>query len=303
MSLSIRRRSRHQPKSERLRALERLSGLAAMKGRARDRWARARSCRGYHGVAVFSARGLLFVLSSLPAGAIVGEAPLASQSIARHVVMIVGSKNFCSGVVIAQDLILTAAQCIQPTTTYRIIGFDAPKTPKSVSSTVVHPEWDADAIQSHRVSADVALVKLAAPLPPAYVPVALADAQRVVEAGARLIVAGYGQAITGDPKTAGTLRAAHFLVTGNPNTRQIRLVDPNTKGGLYGLGACSGDSGAPVMDTSDGRLAVVGIVGWSTGPALSSGCGGLTGVTPIVRYRDWIVKMAVTMGSAFPSVP
>src|SRR4029077_3663149 len=49
-----------------------------------------------------------------------GGAPKASRSIA-HVVMVAGSDHkFCSGVVIAQDLILTAAQCIHPGTRYRI---------------------------------------------------------------------------------------------------------------------------------------------------------------------------------------
>jgi Trypsin len=247
---------------------------------------------------------LFFLISTFPAAALVGGAPQADQSIARYVVMVTGSdRTFCSGVVIARDLILTAAQCINPAANYKIIGFDAPKplTPKalkSVSSTVVHPEWDADAILRHRVSADVALIKLAAPLPPAYMPVALADSQGVVAADSQVIVAGYGVTKIGDSRTGGTLRAAHFVVTGKPGTLQIRLVDPNTRGELPGLGACSGDSGAPVLDTSGGRLAVIGVVSWSTGPALSVGCGGLTGVTPIFRYRDWIVKTAVEMGSA-----
>jgi Trypsin len=253
--------------------------------------------------AVSVTASLFFLISTFPAAALVGGAPEADQSIARSVVMVVGSdKAYCSGVVIAQDLILTAAQCIHPATSYRIIGFDAPKplTPKalkSVSSTVVHPEWDADAILRHRVSADVALVKLAAPLPPAYTPVALAD-ENIVTAGSQVIVAGYGVTVIGNARTGGKLRAAHLLVTGKPGTFQIRLADPNTKGELAGLGACQGDSGGPVLDTNDGRLAVLGMISWSTGPALSTGCGGLTGVTPIIRYREWIVKTAAAMGSA-----
>jgi trypsin len=250
-------------------------------------------------VAVSVTASLFFLISTFPAAALVGGAPQADQSIARHVVMVTGSDGtFCSGVVIARDLILTAAQCIHPATSYRIIGFDAPKTLKNVASTVVHPEWDTDAILRHRVSADVALVKLAAPLPPAYMPVALADSQRVVAADSQVIVAGYGVTKIGNASTGGKLRAANLVVTGNPSTRQIRLADPNTKGELAGLGACQGDSGGPVLDTSDGRLAVIGMISWSTGPALSTGCGGLTGVTPTIRYRDWIVKTAVEMGSA-----
>ena len=48
---------------------------------------------------------------------------------------------------------------------------------------------------------------------------------------------------------------------------------------------------------TSGTLAVVGVVSWSTGPALSDGCGGLTGVTPLTRYRAWIVEQAGKMGA------
>src|SRR5262249_3133369 len=103
-----------------------------------------------------------------PAAALVGGAPKANQSIARYVVMVVGAdKTVCSGVVIARDLILTAAQCIHPATSYKIVGFDAPRTLKNVASTIVHPDWDPTAVLRHRTSADVGLIKLAAPLPPA----------------------------------------------------------------------------------------------------------------------------------------
>src|SRR5262249_46171781 len=223
---------------------------------------------------------------------------------ARYVVMVVGSdKTFCSGVVIARDLILTAAQCIHPATSYKIVGFDAPRTLKNVASTIVHPDWDPTAVLRHRTSADVGLIKLAAPLPPAYAPVSLADSQKVVTAGSQVIVAGYGSAIAGDVRTGGQLRAAHLLVTGKPGSFQIRLVDPNTKGELAGLGSCHGDSGGPVFDTSDDRLAVLGVMSWATGPALSTGCGGLTGVTPIIRYRDWIVNTYNTYGRGRNNAP
>jgi hypothetical protein len=58
------------------------------------------------------------------------------------------------------------------------------------------------------VTADVALLKLAAPLPPAYTPVALADA-KIVAAGSQVIVAGYGVTVVGNERTGGTLRAAN----------------------------------------------------------------------------------------------
>ena len=114
------------------------------------------------------------------------------------------------------------------------------------------------------------------------------------------VVAGYGVAIRGDGKTAGTVRAATLVATGQPGTLQIRLADPVTKGERPGLGACTGDSGAPVYREVGHMLAVIGVVSWSTGPAASEGCGGLTGVTPLARYRAWIIDQSGRMGAPLP---
>jgi secreted trypsin-like serine protease len=53
-----------------------------------------------------------------------------------------------------------------------------------------------------------------------------------------------------------------------------------------------------VFVTLGERIAVAGVVSWSTGPKLAAGCGGLTGVTPLVRYRDWIIDTARALGSS-----
>jgi hypothetical protein len=118
--------------------------------------------------------------------------------------------------------------------------------------------------------------------------------------GDRFVVAGLGLAKPGDGKSGGTVRSATLVATGQPGTLQIRLVDPATKGERTGLGACTGDSGAPVFRDLGGQFAVVGVVSWSTGANNTEGCGGLTGVTPLVRYRDWILQTAAKLGSPLP---
>ena len=96
----------------------------------------------------------------------------------------------------------------------------------------------------------------------------------------------------------GIPRMARLAVTGKPGSLQIRLVDPAMRnlriGQNLGLGACTGDSGAPVFDgqTEAGVGQIIGIVSWSTAPGDEEGCGGLTGVTPLLLYRDWIVDTA-----------
>ena len=68
---------------------------------------------------------------------------------------------------------------------------------------------------------------------------------------------------------------------------------PAVDGGMYGT--CGSTAGGGAVGSGSGTL--TSAHGGSTGPALSDGCGGLTGVTPLTRYRAWIVEQARKMGA------
>ncbi len=235
-----------------------------------------------------------------PAVAMVGGAPPAAEGAGRSVVMILGSYGTaCTATAIAHDLLLTAAHCVQPGADYKLVDSAPGREPvlKDIARIDRDPQFDLKRLFAHLATADVALIKLAATLPPRIPPLPLAGDGASVAVGDSLVVAGYGVTVRGDGRTGGTVRAATLVVTGVPGTLQIRLFDPNTKGQSPGLGACAGDSGAPALRDTAGKLAIIGVVSWSTGPKLSAGCGGLTGITPLVRYRAWIVDTARALGS------
>ena len=246
---------------------------------------------------------LAFVLfaPSSPSPALVGGAQVIADVSSRPEVMFVGSRgNFCTGVAIAPDLILTAAHCVLAGATYKHAVLDADRKPvfKDTLAVARHPQFNLKTMQAHRATADVALIKLKAPI--AARPAPLAEARPRIAPGERFTVIGYGVAVRHDGNTAATLRAATLAATGRPGTLQLRLVDPQTGGDRPGLGACTGDSGAPVYQDLGGTYAVIGVVSWSTGPALTDGCGGMTGVTPTELYRGWIVEQAGKLGSPVP---
>jgi hypothetical protein len=240
------------------------------------------------------------LLLSSPALAIVGGAAPSAEGIGRAVVTIVGSRgNFCSGALIAPDLVLTVGHCVQPGLIYKLVEIGADKQPKlrDVKRVAVHPGFNMQAMMAHRATADVALLQLEAPASGKN-PALLGVPRLLMAVGGRFTIAGVGVTIRGEGSSGGTIRAAGLVATGRPGSLQIRLVDPAGQGVNDGLGACTGDSGGPVFEDQHGVSAIIGVISWSTGPNGSAGCGGLTGVTPLTLYRDWIVQTARQWGSA-----
>jgi hypothetical protein len=235
-----------------------------------------------------------------PAHAIVGGGAPSAEGIGHAVVTIVGSRgNFCSGALIAPKLVLTAAHCVQPGAVYKIVEYGADRQPqlKDVITVSVHPAFNMQAILAHRATADVALLQLEA-APKTRSPAALGLPAVPIVVGSRFTIAGIGVAIRGEGSSGGTIRVAGLVATGQPGTLQIRLVDPVAKGVRDGLGACTGDSGGPVFEDGQAGPAIIGVISWSTGPNGSACCGGLTGVTPLTLYRDWILQTARAWGAA-----
>jgi len=232
---------------------------------------------------------LAWLMLCAPAGALTGNAPPATGWAARPIVMIVDAKgDLCTGTALARDLVLTAAHCVTRAIDYQVKVYQTGQS-ITVASIVRHPRFDYANYAASRATADLALLKLAGTLPDIVMPATLAPPRRVA-VGETLTIAGFGVTVAGTARGLGQPRMARLSVTGQPGSLQIRLTDQATHNQRIGLGACTGDSGAP---TFDGQSAlVIGVVSWTTAPNDEEGCGGLTGVTPLLAYRAWIVDTA-----------
>ncbi len=234
------------------------------------------------------------LLVGAPALALTGNAPPASGFAARPIVMIIDARgDLCTGTALAADLVLTAAHCVGRQVDYQIKIYQTGQS-ISVRTALRHPQFDYANYAASRATADVALLKLAAPLPSSVIPATLASPRRVA-VGETLTVAGFGVTLAGTARGLGQPRMAMLIVTGKPGSLQIRLFDLATRNQRIGLGGCTGDSGAPVFDGI--TPSVIGVVSWSTAPNDEEGCGGLTGVTPLLLYRDWIIQTARKLNS------
>ena len=239
------------------------------------------------------------LILSLPAAAMVGGAGKPPRAIANAVVVVVGSRGkFCSGAVPAnRDLVLTAAHCVLPGSEYKIVEYGAGQPElRDVAQVRAHPGFNLQTLLAHRATADVALIKLAAPLRNA-VRVVLATGDLAVAVGDSFTVAGAGVSVRGDGKSGGTVRAASLVATGQPGTLQIRLYDAATRGEKDGSLALARVIQARRFFVSmRNRHRSLAIVSWSTGPGnLTSLLGGLR--RPHRCYSDFALSR---LGSQTP---
>ena len=233
-----------------------------------------------------------------PSRAIVGGGAANPDTLARFVVTIIGSHGtVCSGALIAPNIVLTAGHCIAPGTSYRVLDYTTqPPRLLTAQKVMAHPQFSLKTMLAHRATADVALLLLPSPCRRRYLPCSARRAARSCRAHASRSPVSASRF-----RVAMTASAPFARAAGRHRPAQrfsIRLVDPATNNIRGGLGACTGDSGAPAFEDQDGRAVIVGVVSWSTGANNSDGCGGLTGVTPLTIYRDWILQTARGWGAA-----
>jgi hypothetical protein len=230
---------------------------------------------------VFWAAALAAFSWALPARAINGGAA-ASKEIAAQTAMIVSTRGAsCTGTAIARDLLLTAAHCVAPKSDYAVVIPGSAPRIVPVVKIVLHPRYDPQQFETRRPSPDMAIIKIAEPLPPNYRVAKLATIAAFPKHGTMFTLAGFGFAKDNDPRSAGTLRSVTLPNVGSTGDSMIRV----SAGNGSTAGACIGDSGGPAYLNGE----VAGVIGWTSIPA-GKNCGFTTGVTLVGFQREWIER-------------
>ena len=223
-------------------------------------------------------------LASSASKALVGASEEGGP-MAPHAVMVLANHGssgggFCTGVVIAPTVVLTAAHCVSAPQSTRIY-FKSGEAPvfMEIAAIAIHPQFKAQAPRTRERSIDLALIRTRAALPSAFKPVTLDE--RMPRVGDAYGLSGYGLTREGRGETGGVLRWGKVSARAPLSNILLWAHDPAGRG----FGACEGDSGGPIFALDTGAL--VAITSWSEGEGKSH-CGKLTQAALIAPQRAWM---------------
>lgn len=241
----------------------------------------------------------LLHLTMVPAHAVLLGHDAQKHPIAKSTILVVSkASGWCSGIVIDDQTILTAAQCVFGKGEVGIAFRQNDQfVTISARSTAMHPQFRHDAVTTRSVSFDAALLRLQARLPSDF-RAASFTLEAPVE-GTKVTVAGFGVTDEASSQTGGRLHLA-----------DIQIVEPYGRGKVVswakdgrgsGRGICLGDAGGPQFlseGPNAGRIFAINV--WSTGLGGRS-CGVFSQAIRVSAIADWVIDTMRVWGLAAPA--
>lgn len=216
-------------------------------------------------------------------GIVHGKSLTSKSDVAKSIVAIVletaDGSALCTGTILDESTVLTAAHCVDETPNKISVVFatniKAAKKDnvRSVDSIAQNPKWK----KSHAGAGDLAVIHFAGGLPQGYQPVTLAKKTFKPTAGEEVIMAGYGVSDGKKESGEGVLRETKTTILGTMNKDQI-ATDGHTSS------VCFGDSGGPAFAEVKGELVQWGVAH----SVLNKECNESSMHTSLMVYEAWI---------------
>ncbi len=218
-------------------------------------------------------------------GIIGGRVVKPMDVIASRVLMVVsynasGRTNLCTGTPIKEDVILTAAHCVQNAVKVKVaFGLnivDVQNNPVIQASSF---KFNTDYDENHD-QYDLALVRLPRPIPSNYSVSKIYDGTQEITSET-VTLAGYG-ITSSNGNDAGILRITTKSLKNITVQRDSILITQQSYNGV-----CSGDSGGPLFVQVGSELQLYGVNSYVEGTE-SNPCGYTSGAVYVKSQMTWI---------------
>jgi len=241
----------------------------------------------------------------------------SKEDVAKHTVALVDlddkvPHSFCSGVIVARDMVLTAAHCLEnrPKKFGLFFGFTIPDSSvdsgiQIVRSFLVHPHYASATLSTYKVALNhskeakgplpfppkplnnIALIRIPRELPDTHTYTSLAAGDPVT--GEALISAGFGCGDASCRNMKDSLQKTSMVAASAlPDTSHLVLR------GLSESGSCRGSSGSPTFMQDGSELKVLAI----TSIGRSDCHFGISADTWVPPYATWIKDSIETLRQA-----
>jgi secreted trypsin-like serine protease len=236
---------------------------------------------------------LLLASQASQAFIIKGKSVDAADPVARSTVLLTRTErapfeehriveSICSGSILAEGVIITAAHCTGPdmTITFGTDRYTWKAERILATGYVNHPHYKPDPGSALAYN-DIALVWFKKKIPAGYEPATLLPSDRPLRIGEAVMVAGYGTTERVKSKTGtGKLRKTELTIYDVYEMSPEIELDQS-----HGSGVCSGDSGGPAFIMEDGKPLLFGVA-----DTVSGSCNSKSTFARIQYYSDWIAE-------------
>lgn len=223
-----------------------------------------------------------------------GQTVSADDVIAATTVMVTDGNFICTGSIIAQDIVVTAAHCTAAKAEDLRIVFarQMPDDLTTVTDTVhaiygfvANPGWQGES-STGPDQHDIAIIRFKGDLPSGYSVAQLLPADEALTKGETVTLAGYGITNAETQDGAGLLRKVDVQIAKKLGKTE-EVLDQTE-----GAGACHGDSGGPAFVTLNGQLLLWGVTNRGYPDNAPDDCVHESVYTRITAYTDFINQAA-----------